>query len=373
MAQKKYASLTTLTNLVDKIKELFATKTDLNTELAKKADSSHTHSISNVTNLQSTLDSKATQTALNTHTSNADIHFTAAERTKLSGIEAGAQVNTITGVKGNSESTYRTGNVNITKANIGLGNVDNTSDANKPISTAQQTAFDSVNNALDTHTEDTDIHVTTANKSNWNSAYTHSTSAHARTDATKVEDSTTNGNIKINGTETNVYSHPNSGVTAGTYKSVTVNAQGHVTGGSNPTTLAGFGITDGETKTDASAKLTEAKTYADNAANTVKNDLLNNAGAAYDTLKELGDLIDDNKDAIDALNDVAAGKANAVHAHAIADVSGLQSALDGKAAKSNVTAHIDNTTIHVSQSEKNNWNAIYNIPSISNSQIDTLF
>lgn len=30
------------------------------------------------------------------------------------------------------------------------------------------------------------------------------------------------------------YTHPNSGVTAGTYDKVTVNAQGHVTGGSNP-------------------------------------------------------------------------------------------------------------------------------------------
>lgn len=68
--------------------------------------------------------------------------FTNAFLTKLNGIEAGAQVNTVTGVKGNSESTYRTGNINITKANIGLGNVDNTSDANKPISTATQTALD---------------------------------------------------------------------------------------------------------------------------------------------------------------------------------------------------------------------------------------
>lgn len=41
-----------------------------------------------------------------------------------------------------------------------------------------------------------------------------------------------------------VYSHPNSGITAGTYKSVTVNAQGHITAGSNPTTLSGYGITD---------------------------------------------------------------------------------------------------------------------------------
>ncbi|MGZ3769156.1 MAG: tail fiber domain-containing protein [Bdellovibrio sp.] len=36
----------------------------------------------------------------------------------------------------------------------------------------------------------------------------------------------------------------NSGVTAGTYNSVTVDAKGRVTAGSNPTTLAGYGITD---------------------------------------------------------------------------------------------------------------------------------
>ena len=57
---------------------------------------------------------------------------------------------------------------------------------------------------------------------------------------------------------------------------------------------------------------TRAKAYADTAASdaatAVKNDLLNNAGEAYDTLKELGDLIDENTDAIEALNTVAAGK-----------------------------------------------------------------
>lgn len=63
------------------------------------------------------------------------------DKTKLDGIESGAQRNTVLGVKGSSESAYRTGNVNITKANIGLGNVDNTSDENKPVSTATQTAL----------------------------------------------------------------------------------------------------------------------------------------------------------------------------------------------------------------------------------------
>ena len=68
--------------------------------------------------------------------------YTTAEKNKLKNIAAGAQVNSITGVKGDSETEYRTGNVNITKANVGLGNVDNTTDANKPVSTAQQKAID---------------------------------------------------------------------------------------------------------------------------------------------------------------------------------------------------------------------------------------
>lgn len=50
--------------------------------------------------------------------------------------------------------------------------------------------------------------------------------------------------------------------------------------------------------------------FATNAAAQVKNDLLNGAGSAYDTLKELGELIDDNVDAIEALEIVAASKAN---------------------------------------------------------------
>ena len=45
--------------------------------------------------------------------------FTNEYKSKLDGIESGAQKNTITGIKGNSESAYRTGNVNLTPSNIG--------------------------------------------------------------------------------------------------------------------------------------------------------------------------------------------------------------------------------------------------------------
>lgn len=46
-------------------------------------------------------------------------------------------------------------------------------------------------------------------------------------------------------TATRTISMPNTG-TAGTYKSVTTDAQGRVTAGTNPTTLSGFGITDAQ-------------------------------------------------------------------------------------------------------------------------------
>ena len=42
----------------------------------------------------------------------------------------------VTGVKGSEETEYRRGNVNITKENIGLGNVDNTADSEKRVSYA---------------------------------------------------------------------------------------------------------------------------------------------------------------------------------------------------------------------------------------------
>ena len=59
-------------------------------------------------------------------------------------------------------------------------------------------------------------------------AYTHSQAAHARTDATATAASTTNGNIKINGTETKVYTHPAyTPKDSGLYK-ITVDATGHV-------------------------------------------------------------------------------------------------------------------------------------------------
>lgn len=61
--------------------------------------------------------------------------FSDSEKTKLSGIAAGAQVNTVNSVAG------KTGAVTLSKTDVGLANVDNTSDLNKPVSTATQNAL----------------------------------------------------------------------------------------------------------------------------------------------------------------------------------------------------------------------------------------
>lgn len=59
--------------------------------------------------------------------------MTAVERAKLEGIEAGAQVNTITSVNG------KTGEVTLDKSDIGLNNVDNTPDNTKKVAEAAKT------------------------------------------------------------------------------------------------------------------------------------------------------------------------------------------------------------------------------------------
>lgn len=69
--------------------------TTVATQIGSKADKSHAHNIADVTNLQSTLDDKATQESFDSHTNNTTIHVTSADKTKLSGIEEGANKTTV--------------------------------------------------------------------------------------------------------------------------------------------------------------------------------------------------------------------------------------------------------------------------------------
>lgn len=125
----------------------------------------------------------------------------------------------------------------VTKAQVGLGNCDNTADADKPISTAVQAA-------LDTKADK----ATTLAGYGITDAYTKAqadTLLADKADKADVYDKTAADTL-LAGKVDKLVSSP-----AGTYKSVTVNAQGQVTAGTNPDTLAGYGITDAYTKTEA--------------------------------------------------------------------------------------------------------------------------
>lgn len=65
---------------------------------------------------------------------NDNFEVLAADKLKLDGIESGAQVNTVTSVAG------RTGDVVLTKSDVGLNNVDNTADTDKSVAFAQNAA-----------------------------------------------------------------------------------------------------------------------------------------------------------------------------------------------------------------------------------------
>lgn len=79
--------------------------------------------------------STGTTALLNSATTSLAGVLSAADKTKLDGIATGAQVNVVTSV------ASKTGAVTLVKGDVGLSNVDNTADIAKPVSTAQQTAL----------------------------------------------------------------------------------------------------------------------------------------------------------------------------------------------------------------------------------------
>ena len=72
----------------------------------------------------------APNTVIDANYVHTDNNYTTAEKNKLEGIESGAQKNTVTSVAG------KTGAVVLRKSDVGLGNVDNTADADKNVAHA---------------------------------------------------------------------------------------------------------------------------------------------------------------------------------------------------------------------------------------------
>lgn len=82
------------------------------------------------------------QSYVDEHANKTDLHMTSTDRTLLNNVKDHMDLEHVTGIKGSAETNYRVGNVNITPAHIGLGNVNNTADKDKPVSDAQQAAMD---------------------------------------------------------------------------------------------------------------------------------------------------------------------------------------------------------------------------------------
>lgn len=186
---------------------------------------------------------------------------------------------------------------------------------------------------------------------------------------------TTDQKLKLAGLSN--YSHPASGVTPGTYRSVTVDSLGHVSAGSNPTTLSGYGITDAASKTHThtaadipavQAGAIQGKISLDNlpaaalercvvvADDNARLKLTNAEVQNGETVKVLSSglmylVTDDTHLNAEAGYEVyTAGSAASVpwsgitgkpvsfapstHTHAMAEVSGLQASLDAKASAS---------------------------------------
>lgn len=132
----------------------------------------------------------ALDAALQAHIGNGDVHITAEERAKLTGIAAGAQVNVIEKIKLNGTE------VAVVDKAVDLGSIATTT-------------------ALDTKVDKVDGKSLVADEE-------ISKLAGVSTGANKVEKSDTNGNIKIDGAEVNVYTPDTNTVIDGSYKHITV-------------------------------------------------------------------------------------------------------------------------------------------------------
>ena len=180
-------------------------------------DDSHAHVISNVDGLQTALDAKAAASDLS------------GLKTLVGDTAVATQISTAIASKSDTGHTHDDRYYTEDEINTKLSGKSDTSHTHSGY--VNQNAFSNVKVGDSTIAADSTTDTLTLT---------------AGSNITLTADTSGDG-VTITAKDT-VYTHPTSGVTAGTYKSVTVNAQGHVTGGSNPTTLAGYGITDAATK-----------------------------------------------------------------------------------------------------------------------------
>ena len=455
MATKKFLTLDRLTEYDALIKAEItegdeSVKSYVDTELAKKANSSHSHAISDVTNLQTTLDEiseKANESdvfIVNVTTTTADKTYAEISEAYNSGKHCFALYTTpatkkiapllfatsyafqfahITVTGKNVEQTNYIINLNnefsITKGEF-TQEIIAATNTNSTLETTDKTlvgAINEVHDELDSHSHDDLYYTETEIDTKLSTINTSITNITSGSTPVKEAEHATSADSADEATHA---------TSADSATKATQDGSGNVI------------VNTYETKSDANAKLAEAKSYADskvsglastssvtsaisthNSAADAHNDIREALAAvkedvdaffkdadmtasAKDTLKELQDYITSDAAAAQTMLDSIAGKADAVHTHAIADVTGLQTALDGKAAASHGThvtysttapvmdgtasvgtattvarsdhkhptdtsraaqtdldSHTSNTTVHITSTERTNWGTAY--------------
>lgn len=215
----------------------------------------------------------------------------------------------------------------VTKSQVGLGNVDNTSDVNKPISDATQAALDGKASSGHSHS------VATTSAKGFLSADDKAKldgiteSADSVSFSRSLTSGTQVGTININGSNTTLYAptntHHTSGTVVGSSASTTTNATTALTNGSvylnhvengtvrNSHKITGSGATS--VTSDSSGNITVSSTNTTYGVATSSNLGLVKSGTDI-TVDSSGNVsVNDNS-----------------HGHTVANINGLQTSLDGK-------------------------------------------
>lgn len=195
-------------------------------------------------------------------------------------------------------------------ASVGSASTVARSDHKHPTDTsrASKTEFDN-------HVADTTKHITSTERTNWGTAYTHSQTAHAPSNAEKNQNAFSN--ITIGTTTVAADSVTDTVTFVGSNVTITPDA-------TNDTIT--FAVAGGSTSTAGILKLTNSTSSTSTTT-----------AATPNSVKSAYDLANTANTAAIAAQSTADGKADASHSHEIADVTGLQTALDGKASSSHGT------------------------------------
>lgn len=296
-------------------------------------DDSHNHIIGNVDGLQSALDGKASSSH-----NHDNMYYTETEIDAKFDALIGTGASTTLDTIGEISAAIEANQDILTTLNSAIGNKVNV------------TTFDS-------HTSDTTKHITSTERTNWNNAKTHASSAHAPVDAEVNQNAFSN--ITIGSTTISADSKTDTLTLVGSNVTLTPDATNDkVTIGitkDNVTTALGY--TPPTTNTTYSAATSSAlgliKSGTDITVDSSGNVSVNDNSHKH-TVSNISDLTATASE-LNIMDGVTATTTEINYLDGV--TSSIQSQLD--TITSNLNSHSSNTTSHITSTERTNWNAAY--------------